>query len=288
MRAVDFDFEPDGEHVLVFLHFEPARAVGVVGFLPSAVPAVGAAGVVVGEVVHAFVAERAVAVLAPVFAVGAQQHSPARAARERAVVAEGFRALAFLAASVAQADAAVVACFDAALAQRDVACRALVRVPRGRLAAALRALAGGRLVFLVVVVHGLSLPWFGRFPRPWVVLFFGRMTVGHLVRSPPAGGVAQGAWTAWASGGPWYTPRDDGCPCRTRGSLRSAGPGGTLACARPHVLVPVFGDHRSCRSVRCSSVFRVGEGLRGQEGRLRLPGFRMVLGVRSGTHPDLV
>ena len=56
--------------------------------------------------------------------------------------------------------------------------------------AALRALAGGRLVFLVVVVHGLSLPWFGRFPRPWVVLFFGRMTVGHLVRSPLAGGVA--------------------------------------------------------------------------------------------------
>lgn len=46
-------------------------------------------------------------------------------------MAEGFRALAFLAASVAQADAAVVACFDAALAQRDVACRALVRVPRG-------------------------------------------------------------------------------------------------------------------------------------------------------------
>lgn len=109
------------------------------------------------------------------------------------------------------------------------------------------------------------------------------MTVGRLVRSPLAGGVAQGAWTAWASGGPWYTPRDDGCPCRTRGSLRSAGPGGTLACARPHVLVPVFGDHRSCRSVRCSSVFRVGEGLRGQEGRPCLPGFRMVF-IWGGSH----
>ena len=42
-------------------------------------------------------------------------------------------------------------------------------------------------------------------------------------------------------------------PCRTRGALRNAGPGGTLACARHHVLVPV-------RPVGGRVPFRVGGG----------------------------
>lgn len=55
-------------------------------------------------------------------------------------------------------------------------------------------------------------------------------------------------------------------PCRTRGALRSAGPGGMLACA------DIMSSFRSGRS---AVVFPSGWGRRprGPEGRRRLPGF---------------
>lgn len=63
-------------------------------------------------------------------------------------------------------------------------------------------------------------------------------------------------------------------PCRTRGALRSAGPGGMLACARHHVLVPV-------RPVGGRVPFRVGEAASGPGGKTSSSRFRMVFPRRN-------